>query len=558
VIHLRDVSFRHRAAAEPALRDVTAHVRTGELVGLLGASGSGRSTLAATLNGTIPHLVRGDLRGEIRVAGHDPGRRRPRDLAGTVGVVFQDFEAQLFSTNVALEVAFGPENLGVPPPEIARRVERCLRLVGLEGVRHKMPAALSGGQKQRLALASVLALEPRVLVLDEPTSDLDPAGRRGLIGAVQVMREQEQVTLVMIDAETDELGWMDRLIVLAGGRVALEGSPAALWRETARLEALGVKPFTLARLGEALGLPGQWEDAEDAVRAIRAAGWHPASEAVAALQRAEPADGAAPILEVEELRHRYADGTEALMGASCAIRPGELVAVLGQNGSGKTTLAKHLNGILTPTGGDVRVHGKSLRGQPPAKVSRLVGLVFQNPDHQIFAERIYDEVAFGPRLQGLSEADVARRVGEALEAVGLTGLEDLDPFTLTKGSRQRVAVASTLATKAEVMILDEPTTGLDRRELAGMMQLIERLNRSGHTILIITHAMDVAAAYARRTILMEAGRIVADGPTRAVFADEARLAVEGLTPPPVVRVANRLGVPALTLDELLGALSRSP
>ncbi len=187
-----------------------------------------------------------------------------------------------------------------------------------------------------------------------------------------------------------------------------------------------------------------------------------------------------------------------------------------------------------------------------------MGLVFQNPDHQIFAERVWDEVAFGPRLQGLSEVDVRRRVEEALDAVGLTGMGDMDPFILTKGSRQQVAVASTLATKPEVIILDEPTTGLDHRELQGMMALIRRLNAAGHTIIIITHAMDIAAAYARRVILMQGGRILRDGSTRDVFADEACIGQTGLTPPPIVQVANRLGVPALTLDELVSCLSRQP
>jgi energy-coupling factor transport system ATP-binding protein len=191
-------------------------------------------------------------------------------------------------------------------------------------------------------------------------------------------------------------------------------------------------------------------------------------------------------------------------------------------------------------------------------LSRLVGLVFQNPDHQIFAERVWDEVAFGPRLQGVSEKEVARCVDEALEAVGLAGAGDLDPFVLTKGSRQRVAVASTLATKPEVIVLDEPTTGLDQRELDGMMTLIQRLNQAGHTIVIITHSMSVAAAYARRVILMRNGRIVRDGSAREIFSDEPSLLDLGLTPPPAVQVANRLGVPALTLDELIGSLCRSP
>ena len=559
MIRLDKVSFRYRGATEPALSEITCHIRPGELVGLLGRSGSGRSTLASTLNGTIPHLVRGDLQGQVHIGGQDIRAKRPSDLADRVGFVFQDFEAQLFSTNVALEVAFGPENLAVPREEIARRVDRYLRLVHLEALRHKAPAGLSGGQKQRLALASVLALEPQVLVLDEPTSDLDPAGRWDLWAVVRDLRRERALTLVIIDPETDEMGWVDRFIVLDRGRVALSGTPSELWRATATLEGLGVKGFTLARLASAIGVEGEWQDASQAAAAIRSAGWRVKEGAADRLREADAGQATGEVLlEVEDLTHCYPDGTEALSGVSCAIRRGEFVAILGQNGSGKTTLVKHLNGILRPTAGDIRLSGHSLRGQPPTRPSRLVGLVFQNPDHQIFAERIRDEVAFGPRLQGLSEHEVARRVDEALEAVDLAGKGDLDPFVLTKGSRQRVAVASTLATKPEVVILDEPTTGLDHRELEGMLALIRRLNQAGHTILIITHAMAVAAAYARRVILMRNGRIVRDGTTREIFSDESSLLALGLTPPPAVQVANRLGIPALSLDELVGSLARSP
>jgi len=558
VIRLEHISFRYRSAQDPVLRDVSCHIRRGELVGLLGRSGSGRSTLASTLNGTIPHLVRGDLTGRVLIDGQDIRTQRPRDLADRIGFVFQDFEAQLFSTNVSLEVAFGPENLGVHPTEIARRVNSCLGVVRLSHLSHKAPAALSGGQKQRLALASVLALEPTVLILDEPTSDLDPAGRRELLEAIRSIRRTRDLTLVMIDPETDEMGWVDRLIVLDQGRVAMDGTPAALWDRADEMDALGVKGFTLAKLARCLGVSERWVDADAAANAIRTAGWGGAPGVAARLRLADAAHaGGEVLLEVDGVAHRYPDGTEALRDVHCAIRRGEFVAILGQNGSGKTTLVKHLNGILTPSAGEIRLRGKSLRGQPATALSRRVGLVFQNPDHQIFAERIWDEVAFGPRLQGLAEVAVAARVEEALEAVGLAGMGDLDPFILTKGTRQRIAVASTLATKPEVIILDEPTTGLDHAELQGMMALIRRLNEAGHTILIITHAMDIAAAYARRVVLMQGGRILRDGPTREVFADEAGIGQTGLTPPPIVQVGNRLGVPALTLDELVSCLSRT-
>ncbi|HSD51348.1 MAG TPA: ATP-binding cassette domain-containing protein, partial [Candidatus Methylomirabilis sp.] len=358
--------------------------------------------------------------------------------------------------------------------------------------------------------------------------------------------------------EIDELGWMDRLAVLDRGRLALAGTPADLWGATTALEGLGLKGFTLARLAAALGISGRWESADQAAAEIRAAGWQVNEDAAGRLRKAgaEPSSGRV-LLEIEGLDHRYPDGTQALSGVSLAIRQGEFVAILGQNGSGKTTLVKHLNGILRPTSGDIRLSGVSLRGQPPASLGRKVGLVFQNPDHQIFAERIRDEVAFGPRIQGLPEGEIARRVEEALEAVGLAEAKDVDPFLLTKGSRQRVAVASTLATKPEVIILDEPTTGLDQFELQGMMTLIQRLNEAGHTIVIITHAMAVAAGYARRVILMRDGRIVRDGTAREIFSKEAELLDLGLTPPPAVQVANRLGVPALTLEELIGSLTRA-
>ncbi len=556
VIRLDEVSFRYRGATEPALSEVTCHIRPGELVGLLGRSGSGRSTLASTLNGTIPHLMRGELRGHVHIGGQDIRERRPRDLADRIGFLFQDFEAQLFSTNVALEVAFGPENLAVPRGEIVRRVERYLCMVRLDALRHKLPAGLSGGQKQRLALASVLALEPQVLVLDEPTSDLDPAGRRHLMETIRGIRGDRSLTLVLIDPETDEMDWVDRLIVLDKGRVALSGTPAELWDKGEGLEQLGVKGFTLARIASFLGLRERWRDTDQAAASIRTAGWRVDGSAADRLRKVDAQRPAGEILlEVEDLTHRYPDGTEALSGVHCAIRRGEFVAILGQNGSGKTTLVKHLNGILSPTAGEIRLLGQSLRGQPTTRLSRYVGLVFQNPDHQIFAERVRDEVAFGPRLQGLSEDEISRRVDEALGAVGLADSGHLDPFVLTKGSRQRVAVASTLATKPEVIILDEPTTGLDHRELQGMMALIRRLNDQGHTILIITHAMAVAAEYARRVILMRDGRIVRDGQTRDVFSDEPLLTELGLTPPPVVQVANRLGVPALTLEELVESLT---
>ncbi|HWT78397.1 MAG TPA: ABC transporter ATP-binding protein, partial [Candidatus Methylomirabilis sp.] len=273
MIRLDGVSFRYRGAAECSLSEITCHIRPGELVGLLGRSGSGRSTFVSTLNGTIPHLLRGDLQGQVRIGGQDIRGKRPRDLADRIGFLFQDFEAQLFSTNVTLEIAFGPENLAVPREEISRRIDRYLRLSRLEAQRHMAPTNLSGGQKQRLALASVLALEPQILVLDEPTSDLDPAGRQDLWAVIQDLRRTRDLTLVIIDPETDEMDWVDRFLVLDHGRVAMSGAPSELWGATGKFEALGIKGFTLAKLASVLGLREAWRDADQAAARIQSAGW---------------------------------------------------------------------------------------------------------------------------------------------------------------------------------------------------------------------------------------------------------------------------------------------
>jgi energy-coupling factor transport system ATP-binding protein len=239
-----------------------------------------------------------------------------------------------------------------------------------------------------------------------------------------------------------------------------------------------------------------------------------------------------------------------------AIREGEFVAILGQNGSGKTTLAKHLNGLLKPTAGQVAIHGKPSSLYSHREMARTVGHVFQNPDHQIFCRTVGEEVGFGLKLLGEDQRTIESRVSEALEAVGLQGYDEAIPFTLTRGEKQRVAVASVLAARPEVMVLDEPTTGLDYPQQRGMMEMLRRLHARGHTIIVITHSMWVAAEYAWRTVVMKDGRVLLDGPTRWAFAQENRLAEASLRPPAVVRLSNRLGARALTVEEMVQELKR--
>lgn len=555
-IRLSDLHFTYRNSEAPALAGVDLAVASSEFIVVVGPSGAGKSTLCYTLNGLVPQFHRGDLRGEVTILGSLASGQKVNALAGQVGLVFQDFESQLFSTNVELEVAFAPENFGVDRAEMERRVRECLATVGLTGLERREPATLSGGQKQRLAIASVLSLEPKVVVMDEPTTDLDPLGKEGVFTVSRRLRERG-LTLIIAEHETEEAAVADRVVVLHQGRILAQGAPRDVLTRADWLEELGVQPLGAAQLTTRLGLPPALTVAE-AAESLAAAGYR-VDLGVLALLEAEDLTRqgqSEPVIEVQDLEHRYPNGVVALQGASLTIHRGEFVAVVGQNGSGKTTLVKHLNGLLMPTRGEVRVLGIPTAGQTVLQLGRTVGYVFQNPDHQIFAETVAEEVAFGPRNHGVPPGEVEVRVEEALAAVGLQGREAEDPFALTKGERQRVAVASILATRPQVIILDEPTTGLDYMEQRRMMELVRHLNEMGHTIICVTHTMWVVAEYAHRTVVVKEGRIWMDGPTRSVMAREAELIAASLKPPQVVRISNRLGGTLVSLHECLRGIRR--
>jgi len=553
-----EVRFTYRDSERPALRGVNLDLRPGEFVVLMGPSGAGKSTFCATLNGLIPHLIKGQLDGQVRVRGVAPAEHRVTSMSPMVGLLFQDFESQLFSTNVALEVAFGPENLGLPRDQIQKRVDRWLDFVALRGLEDRQPATLSGGQKQRLALASVLALEPDILCLDEPTTDLDPLGKEQVFAvAKRVRAERSGHTMLLVEHETAEALEADRVVLMVDGRVADAGPPRVIFQKVDELIQVGVQPPQVAEAFHRLGLRPLPLTCADALDRMRASGLRISPQKYAALLNKEEERRVrcgAEIIRVEGLRHSYGQSADAVAGVSLAIRRGEFVAILGQNGSGKTTLVKHFNGLLKPSAGKVMVEGRDAAAVPVSALGRTVGYVFQNPDHQIFAETVADEVAFGPRLAGLSRAEADTRVNEALEAVGLSEHRSHDPFLLTKGQRQRVAVASVLATKPQVIILDEPTTGLDYTEVRSMMDLVKRLNEAGHTIIIVTHSMWVAAEYAHRVILMDEGRVILDEPSRSAFAQVEKLRQAHLKQPQIVELSHRLGSVLLSVDEFFSCV----
>ncbi len=556
-VSIRDLAYTYRGQTEPALDGVSLDVAQGEFVVVMGHSGAGKSTLCTSLNGLIPHFFRGRMQGEVLVEGRSTREGKVGEFAKDVGLVFQDFEAQLFSTNVALEVAFGPENFEVEREEMVRRVRSVLGQVRLEGFEGRQPATLSGGQKQRLAIASVLAMEPRILCLDEPTTDLDPIGKLGVFEIAEELKDRDDVTLIVVEHETEETLDADRIIMLRDGKIVADRPAREVLRDVELLEGSSVMPLGVARFFREKGA-GDWElplTPEEGLKEFEARGLRVSPERhrelVEADRKREEGYGES-LIEVEGLAHRYPNGVVALEGVDLEVRRGEFLAVLGQNGSGKTTLVKHFNGLLEPTEGSVRVEGEETVRQGIRRLGQRVGYVFQNPDHQIFSDTVFDEVSFGPKVRGFEEDEIKERVSEALAAVGLAGRGDEDPFGLTKGERQRVAVASVLAVRPEVLILDEPTTGLDYAEQRSMMDLVRRLNEAGSTIIVVTHTMWVVAEYAHRAVAMKAGRVALSGTVREVFAREDELRDAALRPPHIVSLGNSLGHTVLSVEEMLG------
>jgi energy-coupling factor transport system ATP-binding protein len=562
-VSVHGVTFTYDGAERPALRGVSFAQAAGEMIGVMGASGAGKSTLAKCLNRIIPEFEDGDFHGAIRIAGESLEHLRVCEVAPKVGMVFQDFESQLFSTNVAHEVAFAMEQVGMDRAEMDRRIMPALEAVGLRGFEHRDPMSLSGGEKQRLAIASVLALRPSVIVLDEPTTDLDPEGRAEVFELIAKLRAQG-LSLIVIEHESEELRAADRIVVLREGEIATDGLPSEVFARTELLTACGVRPPGLGHALELLGVNAQPKDVDQAFEEILRAypqlgsagnsgETHPERPpaGTAAGRDARPTERGRALIEIENVSFSYPDGPRVLDSIDLKVEAGEFLAIVGQNGSGKTTLAKHIVGLLQPAAGRVTIDGKDRAQMRPAETARAVAYVFQNPDHQIFAATVDEEVAFGPRNFGLADDEIRRRCDEAIQAVGLQNERPSDPFLLSKGERQRLAVASVLVLRPRMLILDEPTTGLDHREQLRMMALVRDLNRAGIAIVIITHTPWLVAEYARRVVLMRKGAKIFDGGVREFFMQDELLRSSSFRAPEITELSRRFGTLALTTEEFV-------
>jgi energy-coupling factor transport system ATP-binding protein len=566
IARFEQVSYLYPRSTEPVLSDITLEIRKGEFLGLIGPTGAGKTTLCLAANGIVPQFFGGRFFGRVVVAGLDTLDHPISELAHHVGAVFEDPETQLIATSVENEIAFALENLCVPREDIARRIPRVLEAVRLEGTERKHPHELSGGQKQRLAIAAALALQPDLMILDEPTSQLDPVGAQEVFATVRELNRELGVTILMASHAAEEMAeHADRLVMLAHGQVVAVGTADEIYAEVELLEANDLRPpqvasaFYLMRQAGAPTptLPVRLQAGVESLARLD----EQYQPALPAHLPTAPARDSAPLLSAKDLQHTYGDGTRALHGVSLDVREGEYVLVIGQNGAGKSTLVKHFLKLLEPTQGAVTVGGVDTRRLSVSELARRIGYVAQNPDNQIFNATVGEEVAFALRNLDHPPAEVEQRTVESLTAMGLLDHRATHPLALPKGDRARIVIAAILAMKPEIIIFDEPTTGQDYRGARYILDISRQLHRLGKTVIVITHHLYLMPDYAERVIVMGKGTVLLDAPIREAYHQIDLLRSTYLTPPQAVLLAQQLGrdagqpFPLLTPQEVAGCFS---
>src|SRR5213594_3120041 len=467
VIALDRVSVRYATAPSPTLRDISFRVEPGEFVGILGSTGSGKSTLLYLLAGVIPHYLGAEIGGDVRIYGRRTQELSLARISERVGLVLQDPEAQLFNLLVRDELAWGLENRGLPRAEIASRLASTLGFFRIEKLQDRITYDLSGGEKQRVALAAVHAIAPAVYLFDHPTSQLDPIGAAEVIGAVRRIAEQQQHAIIMVEDKVDELvEHADRLILLNEGRIVLDAGPREFCLRKDLLDAAGVRPTQMAELSSRLVEAGVKLDVPPITL----------EEMTVALRAPPPAE-LAVVAEGVEFEYPAPRRVLALKGVTLRIPEGQFAAIVGQNGSGKTSLARCISGYLRPTRGSLRVAGTEVWRLRPSQRATRVGYVFQNPDHQLFRERVWDDVAFGPQNLGVSPDQIQESVERVLRRLELWDKRELHPFQLSRGDRQRLAIAAIIVMRPQLLIVDEPTTGQDMARSREIMDLLRSEER---------------------------------------------------------------------------------
>jgi energy-coupling factor transporter ATP-binding protein EcfA2 len=563
LVKFDQVTYQHYGKPTPALLDVSLTVRRGSFTLLVGPSGSGKSTLCMLLNGIIPQILGGKLNGTVTVDGHDVSNTSVQEMAKSTGMLFQDPEWMFATLKVEDEVAFGPENLRREPAEILKSVEQSLEYVGMEHLRKNLVWAMSGGQTQKLGLASVLAMQTPLIVLDEPTANLDPATTHSVHELILRLRDEGK-SVVLVTKDLDEfMAEADNMILLAEGRVVAQGTPRdVVAKHGKKMLELGVWLPETTEIGLRLKAAGKAIKqipitVEEAV-SVFANTRFSAPQVTSKIEKKENV-----LIHAQNTEFTYGNKFKALRGVSFEIRQGEIVAIVGQNGAGKSTLSKMLVGLLRPTNGELTMFGRKSRQWRVQDIATQIALVFQNPEHQFLCDTVREELEYSLLAQGIDDKTiVATRVQDMLKRLEITETSDSHPFSLSAGAKRRLGVATMLiAGSARLLIVDEPTYGQDRRLTESLMNLINNLRKEGITVLMITHDMRLVDAYIDRAIVMADGQKIFDGSPDSLFNSPDVLERASLRATTLRRLVDGLrergvSVPdgLNTVDEFIGAM----
>lgn len=587
LIDIKNVTFEYFRRDEDgnvesmieALKDVSLDVEKGQFVAILGRNGSGKSTLAKHINALLF-----PSEGEVIVDGMDTedGELRLK-IRQTAGMVFQNPDNQIVGNLVEEDIAFGPENLGIPTADIWNRVDEALDKTGMEAFRNQSPNHLSGGQKQRVAIAGVLAMHPKCIIFDESTAMLDPQGRRNIIDVARGLQQEYGITILLITHHMDEVLAADHVFVMKDGRIMGQGTPMEIFAQHQLLEECGLRLPVLYQYLDFL-------EQEQIIDAVAYRNIHNVEDLITEITRryqkeqadqTELSNDLIGEIQVERnagegilLNHvsyvynkGFADERTALKDVNLHITKGEFVAVIGHTGSGKSTLMQHLNGLYTATEGTVYYNGQDIADHDFSikQLRQKVGLVFQYPEYQLFAETVEKDVCFGPENMDISKVEAQKRAYEAIEAVGLPDtIYDCSPLQLSGGQKRRAAIAGILAMQPDYLVLDEPTAGLDPYSAEKLLEMLKDLQvRQGIAIILVSHSMEEVAEYADRIVVMDQGKICFDEPTWKVFTRKQELEELGLAVPTGNRILNALknvgndiDVKHSTKEEVCGELIR--
>lgn len=541
-----------------AIDEVNLDIKPGQFIAILGHNGSGKSTLAKHMNAI---LTPND--GVMWVDGKDTRKEENLwDVRQTAGMVFQNPDNQIIGTVVEEDVGFGPENLGVPTEEIWQRVEDSLSAVGMIEYRHHSPNKLSGGQKQRVAIAGVVAMRPKCIVLDEPTAMLDPNGRKEVLRTVEELRRRENITVILITHYMEEVVGADRVIVMDKGHIVLTGTAREVFSQVELLKQyrLDVPQVTLLAYElqkKGYPIPEGILTTEELLDALSKCKKADVKTQVLQKKKSESVkQNGEPLLKVDHVNYVYSPGNafekHALKDISLDIYEGQFIGIIGHTGSGKSTLIQHLNGLIKATDGAIYYKGENIYGEQYnlRELRNNVGLVFQYPEHQLFETDVLTDVCFGPKNQGLSQEECKTRALEALQLVGLPEkYYEVSPFDLSGGQKRRVAIAGVLAMKPKVLVLDEPTAGLDPKGRDEILDQIAYLQKEGNlTVVLVSHSMEDIAKYVDRIVVMNKGSKMYDDEPKKVFAHYEELEKVGLAAPKVTYIMHALAKKGLPVD----------